>query len=126
MKTDNIKENIIGDLQRLPVEMNLIATQLYTKRKEKELLDKVNKTLEFKTILEIEAATDNDGKKKYSNQTHRDNEREFRLSNNDLYQQNKDNSIELAAQIDSLSSKQQFMRDQFDSAKALSRLVGDK
>jgi len=123
MQTKNIKENIIGDLLRLPVEMNLIATQIYTKRKEKERLDKENKAIETKTILEIEAATDNEGRKFYTNQTHRDNEREFRLSNNDLYQQNKDNSINLASQIDTLSSKQQFMRDMFSSAKALSRLV---
>ena len=126
MQTKNIKENIIGDLLRLPVEMNLIATQIYTKRKEKERLDKENKAIETKTILEIEAATDNDGKKVYSNQIKRDKEIHFRLLHNEQYLHNNTNSINLASQIDTLSSKQQFMRDMFSSAKALSRLVDKK
>lgn len=121
----NPKDEIINDLQRLPEEILAKTQELYLKRRENDELSLLMKQIESSTMLEVDSALDDNGKKKFSNAEKRQAESESRLKSHSNYQNYAGNSDALKKQIDELSMKLEFVSNKFKAARAMALIIGD-
>ena len=119
-----LKSKLKDDLLKLPDIIIQLGTVVYQQRKEVENLNEIIRQVEKKTALDVAMATDDNGKKKYSNSEIRESEAINRLNNDMDYQGVVLGAKELRDKIDNNAVQLEFLNNSFKSARALALLIG--
>ena len=120
----SLKTELLKKLSIMPEAIKTQAYSIYDLNKELDELNNTLRILATKTLIDVEAETDNDGKKLYSNDTKRKIETENRLKSDSNYQNLVMKAVGIKKDIDHMRIEADYLSNTFKSSRAICLILG--